>query len=590
VRDTVWRSARVALGIGLVALLALGVSRGPEPGEPVLVDAATTADDLAALLVRDTAATLTYADSTPPTRAVTALLASAAESGAEVALAVPGDAGRLRVVPPDRAVAGRRAALGVHLSGEPGEQVPVTIHGQTGAADTVVVPIGPDGRGASSVAVEPSRPGAASWTVRTPGAEATAHAWVRPETPLRVLVWSGPPGWESRWLIRALEAAGAQLSVRQDLGRDLAVTSEGAKAPRSLDDLAVYDVLVLVDAAADSADALAHRWVAERGGGLLLVGASGSAPTLGRWAPRGEAVDVAAADLDWRGPAEVVPLPAAELVARGVRVSGSGTVVVAVGSAGDIRTDSAAGTGPDPAAAFARAAYVGRGRIYASGLETWPWAMEAGLGAEHAKYWESVVEWLAGGLADDVLLAGEPGMPGVRWEGRLEGDIPTAVTLRRPGRAQGEPTPDEPLPDEPLPTRGDGAASATVAFVPVAEGAHALDVAALPARAGGEAIEVNAPTPGAAGADGSSARADASEASSTSLGTVVAPLTERLSWTAAAAEIGAAGGRIVSGDEARTAGDARPARRSRTLPWIGFLLLAALAVAGWTARRVGGRP
>jgi hypothetical protein len=124
----------------------------------------------------------------------------------------------------------------------------------------------------------------------------------------------------------------------------------------------------------------------------------------------------------------------------------------------------------------------------------------------------------------------------------------------------------------------------------VAEGAHALDVAALPARAGGEAIEGTAPPPGGAGGDGSSARTDASEASSTSLGTVVAPLTERLSWTAAAAEIGAAGGRIVPGDERRMVGDARPARRSRTLPWIGFLLLATLAVAGWTARRVGGRP
>lgn len=544
--DTVWRWARIALGIGLIALLSLGVPRGPEPGEPALVDAVTSADELAAILVQDTAPILTYADSTPPTRAVTALLASAAQSGAEVALAVPGDEGRLRVVPPDRAVARRRAALGVHLRGEPGDEVSVTIRGQTGAADTVVVPIGPDGRGSASVAVEPSLPGAASWTVQARGAEATAHAWVRPETPVRVFVWSGPPGWESRWLIRALEATGTQLSVRQDLGRDLAVTTEGASAPRSLDDLAAYDVLVLVDAAADSADALAHRWVAERGGGLLLVGTSAAAPTLARWAPRGQAVDVAAAGLDWRGPAEIVPLPAAEIIARGVPLPGSGTVVTAVGTAA--RSDAASGTEPGPSPVFARAAYLGRGRIYASGLESWPWAMEAGFGAEHAAYWESVVEWLAGGLADDMLLAGEPGVPGTRWEGRIEGDIPAALTLRRPAAQAAQSM------DEPLPTRGDGTASAVVAFVPVAEGAHAL----VPF-----------------------------DADSTSLGTVAAPATERLSWTAAAAAIGAAGGRIVSGDDAQRARAARPAR---TLPWITFLLLAALAVAGWTARRVRGRP
>jgi hypothetical protein len=550
VTDAVWRWARLALGIGLVALLALGVPRGPEPGEPALVDAATTADELVTILVQDTAPILTYADSTPPTRAVTALLASAAEGGAEVALAVPGDAG-LRVVPPDRAVARRRAALGVHLRGEPGDEVSVTIRGQTGAADTVVVPIGPDGRGSASVAVEPSLPGAASWTVRAPGAEATAHAWVRPETPVRVLVWSGPPGWESRWLVRALEATGLQISVRQDLGRDLAVTTEGARAPRSLDDLAAYDVLVLVDAAADSADALAHRWVAERGGGLLLVGTSAAAPALARWAPRGQAVDVAADGLDWRGPAEIMPLPAAEIVARGVPLPGSGTVVAAARTAAGTGGDAASGTNPGPSPVLARAAYLGRGRIYASGLESWPWAMEAGFGAEHAAYWESVVEWLAGGLADDMLLAGEPGVPWTRWEGRIEGDIPAGLTLRRPAAAAAEA-----MPDEPLPTRGDGAASPVVAFVPVAEGAHALV---------------------------------SFDADSTSLGTVAAPSTERLSWTAAAAAIGAAGGRIVSGDDARRASAARPARPARTLPWIAFLLLATLAVAGWTARRVRGR-
>jgi hypothetical protein len=297
-------------------------------------------------------------------------------------------------------------------------------------------------------------------------------------------------------------------------------------------------------------------------------------------------VDVAAAGLDWRGPAEIVPLPAAEIVARGVPVPGSGTVVTAA----DSRSDAAAGTEPGPSPVFARAAYLGRGRIYASGLETWPWAMEAGFAAEHQVYWESVVEWLASGLADDMVLAGEPGVPWTRWEARLEGDIPASLTLHRPASPASPASRASPaaeaMPVEPLPTRRDGMASATVAFVPVAEGAHAL----VPLADGAHALGGDTPPPRDTGGDAASARPAASDADSTSLGTVAAPPAERLSWTAAAAAIGAAGGRIVSGDDARTASDARPVRPSGTLPWIAFLLLASLAVAGWTARRVGGRP
>lgn len=583
--DSIWRVARIALALGLVALLVLGVRRSPDPGEPVLVDAATTAHELAEILVRDTAAMLTYADAAAPTRAVAALLASAAEGGAQVTLAVPGDAGRLRVVPPDRPVARRRAALTVSVRAEPGSEVPVTVAGRTGAADTVLVPVGPDGRGSASVAVEPSRPGAASWTVRTPDAEATAHAWVRPDAPVRVLMWSGAPGWESRFLVRALEAAGMDVAVRQDLGRDRAVTTEGARAPRTLDDLAAYDVLALVGAAADAADALARQWVEERGGGLLLVGAggwpaAGGAPgPLAPWAPLGEATEVAVAEIDWTGPAEIVPLPAAEIVARGVAVPGGGMPVAEVGGerlgaptvAGSAGGSGSGAAAPRPTSALARAFHVGRGRIYASGLETWPWAMEAGLGADHEAYWESVVEWLAGGLTEDVLLGSEPAQPWVRWRGRIEGDVPTALMLRRPGGVPGEASADEPLPA----IGGPLGSPATLSFVPVAEGAHVLE----PAR----------PRAGDAAATASPATDSPSTAPPT-FGTVAVPPGERLTWPAAGLEIGRAGGRVVLAGEPALAASGQRARPSRALPWIAFLLLAALAASAWTARRVGGRP
>jgi hypothetical protein len=565
----VWRGARAVLALGLAALLLFGVGRGHEPGEPVLVDASTTTDELAAVLVADTAAGLTYAHSAPPTRAVAALLASAAEGGAEVTLAVPADAGRLRVVPPDRPVAGRRSALGVRVRGEPGSAVTMTVTGPTGAADTLAVSVGPDGRGAASVAVEPSRAGAAAWTVRTPDAEATVHAWVRPESPVRVLVWSGVPGWESRWLVRALESAGTEVAVRQDLGRGLAVTTEGAGALRTLDDLAAYDVLALVGAAADSAGALARRWVEERGGGLLLVGggAAGTADGLRPWFPRGEPREVPAHEIIWAGPAEIVPLPSAAIVVRGVTLGGSGMPVALVGGT-TTPTATNVAAGADSAAGLARAAHLGRGRIFASGLDTWPWAMEAGFGAEHEAYWESVVEWLAGGLRDDVLLQGEPAQPWVGWEGRLEGAVPETVVLRRPAGtdASAAAADERPPASEIVPAVAAGPTSATLSFVPTAEGGHALAIDGVPPR-----------TADSGGATGS-------------FGVVAAPPAQRLTWTAAALVLGGAGARIVPAGDPALLADARPARRSRSLPWIAFLALALLATTAWTARRVGGRP
>ena len=574
---------RIALGVGLAVLIAVGIPRRPAPGEPIRVDASVSPEALAEILAADTAADLTWADSVAPTRAVSTLLAAAAAAGGRVTVRVPAGAGGLRVEPPVHAVARRRAPLVIEVSGPAGTDVPVTITADAGATDSLVVPIGEAARSRAVVAVEPTRAGHASWTVRTAATERVVHAWVRPEASVRVLVWTGPPSWESRWLVRALESVGMDVVVRQDLGRNLAVTSaEGAAssgtsaassevgalgsgaglpnpptdAPTSLDDLTAWDVLAFVGAPDDETAALVLRWVAERGGGLLIAGPGEWPASLDGWAPGDVVERPLASVLEWAGPAEVVPLPSAEIAVRAISVP-------------SVEGGPAAGAAPvvsTTSSTYARAGYLGRGRVLTSGIETWPWVMEAGHADAHAAYWESVVEWLASGLTADVALHAPIAQPRVRWTGHLEGEVPGPFGLSRPGGSS------EPDGQSEIDARSGSAVPASeglavtderapsITFVPSASGAHGL-----------------APITGAAPI----------------FGAIAAPHSERLSWTAAALEIGRAGGRVVPARRTTAEGTAQlstPASPSRTLRWLLFLGLAALATIGWATRRVSGRP
>lgn len=517
-----WKSGRIVLGASILALAVFGPLGDADGETPIQVTSASTPDMVARTFALDGAVGAVYSDSVAPSPALATLLAGAAARKAPVRLPVPGAMPEIVVTPPAAAVAMRRAPLGIDVRGAPGTDLPVTIEGPAGRVDSVTVRLGPDGRGAVAVAVEPASEGEASWTVRAGGAVAIGTTWVRPAASVRVLVLTGAPGWEARYLVRALEAAGADVAVHQVLGRDQIVASSGAVVPGRMADLMAWDVVALVDPPSATPGPLLLEWMLQEGGGLLLLGTGAFGTALAPWSPAGTPREVTGSSLVWTGPAEIVPLPAAEIVSRAIPAGGAGRAPVAVAERTHV---------------VASADWVGRGRLFTSGLESWRWAMEAGLTTEHQTYWESVVEWLAGGLTADYSLTGRAGTPMVAWEGRLEGVLPSTIALGRPGG-----------PAESL-VVARAVASGRVRFVPLTTGAHTL----------GDRH------------DGTGIGADANP----------------LAWTAAALEIGGMGGdiRARASDDARTG---RPLRSPATRLWLLFLVLGGVAVANWATRRASG--
>jgi len=416
---------RIALGLGLLALVLRG-SGADEAPDGIRLDESTSEIDVARALVERPGASVSYASALPPTREVSALLESAAESGSDVVLSIPGSLPALEARPPLDLVAMRRASLDVTVRAGRDDVIPLVVRDAAGAADTFQVRVDDSGSRTVSVAVEPTRAGASEWTIKALDDSVTVRAWARPERPVRVLIVSGPPSWESRYLTRALEAAGAEVVVHQSLGRSMTVRTDGAAAPLTSGAIDDYDVIIAMGPLDEtvlppSAETAIGRWVSERGGGLLLAGSGATRGQLGMWAATERGDPIGARTLQWSGPTEVLPLPAADLdiqpfthTARhpGVRVAWSPQ------AGGEDRVHVIAG-------------WVGRGRILSSGLDTWPWAMEAGLVQEHVDWWESVVEWLAGGLRADARLVGPVGAPQLLWRGDLraaDSDASTPVS------------------------------------------------------------------------------------------------------------------------------------------------------------------
>ena len=519
--------ARLLTAAVLVALL-VGGGDAAGPAAPLRLGSGTPAEELAALRAARPERALEWTDTVPPDPAVAALLAGAARAGVSVTLRHPTEPPRLRVEAPVSPVALRRAALTVTLRGAPGETVPVVVADGTALADTAAVTLGASGAARVTLAVLPTRAGPTTWRVSAAGRTARAHAWVRPEAPLSVLVLTGPPSWESRFAVRALESSGAVVDVRQALGRERVVASGGADVPRALDDLAARDVVLVLDGTADAGLLeLLEAWVRERGGGVLLSPPPGGGTWAG-WAAGGPPASLDAAALRWSSPAEVEPLPPAPLRVRAWPVtSPPGTSHPTWASAGE-----------DTTRAVLAAAVRGRGRVVVSGLETWPWRMEAGLVAAHEAFWGSVVEWLAGGLTEGWTLSAPPAAPGVLWVGRLEGAVPDSLDL----------TPAEGSPEVVRPAVGNGAGDAVVRIVPLAPGGIAL------------------------GEDRSH-------------GVVVQAPGEPMTWADAALRVGGAGG-LVEPAPAGAPDGSRPAPRPEPGRWPGFLLLAVLAASGWAARRL----
>ncbi|MDA0329473.1 MAG: hypothetical protein O2958_10750 [Gemmatimonadetes bacterium] len=523
---------RAALALGLLVLLVVGPRLGGDETEPLAVDGSTTEVSLAqALATGPFDRPTVYSASTPPSGVTQALLAGAAESGRRVEVIVPGALPALTVSRLGPLVARRRASLYVTVRGTAGARIPLVVDDASGATDTVTVEVGPSGVTTNAIAVEPTRAGANEWTVHAGGASVVAQGWARPEAPLRILMLSGPPTWEGRYLLRALEAAGSDVTVRQELGRERSITTRGAPATASASALEGYDVLVVLGPVAASSEASIERWVAERGGGLLLVGSIAGRRASAARTPSSAPVRADASRLRWSGPAELIPLPSSDLTvdAAALPVPRSGQRVTSAPTLTDGTDD-----------VYTTVEWVGRGRIFTTGMETWPWAMEAGLGEAHRLYWESVTEWLGGGLRSDTHLVGPTVHVGTVWTGRVEGMMPATFELVGPDRKE------------------------TLRPVRTSDGAHLVRF--LPTEAGGYAL----------GAD-------------LHFGAPVTTGHEGGSWVEAALEIGGAGGTVRVASAAGDRGG-RPLGSPTPLPWIAFATLAALAGASWARRRIRGLP
>lgn len=529
--DLLVAALRAGAALLLIALVINGVPRFGTGGA-LITTASTPEQALREEVASGASRSIVYVDSIPPTRVAAGLLAAAAARGRTVALRTPGLPPAVTAVPPPRPVARRRSALGVTVRTNVDGPIVLFVEDGLGQVDSVTIAAGRDGVTNTRIAVEPARAGPARWTIRASVGDvdigsATASAWVRPEAPLRVLVLSGPPGWEMRFLIRALESAGIDLEVQQDLGRGLSVSSTGSTSAASIEDLQRFDVVVTSGGQGERATLL-DTWVRSRGGGLLVVGGQ-----------TGTRRSVSAADLSWDGPAELVPLPLLDLEVNVETVPPTEGAVLIVGGNDSAPPMGTAGVGGQEA--FATAAMVGRGRVVRWGLESWPWVMEAGAARAHERSWASIVAWLAGGLRDDVHVTGPSGQPWAMWEGEVEGALPPALLVETEGGP-------ESLAIQAIdPMRG------SVRFVPTTSGAHEL------------------------GAAGTAPFAAA----------LIEGGGERLTWADAALEIGREGG-TVRADPRVAAIDDGPFASDDTWRRLLFLALAALVGLSWIVRRTRG--
>lgn len=402
----------------------------------------------------------------PPAPAELALLEAVADR-VPILAALPPAPAPLRAEPPTRARSGRAAAIAFTLHGTPGDTITVRLHDEIGLADSLRVRIAPDGTGTAAFRVRPARGGWREWLVEAPDRTVRIGTWVREAEPIRVLIAAGPPYWETRFAMRALEEAGAQVTLGQPLGRGITLTGGGTPNtgpfPSSADRLAEFDaVIVFPDAPLDRSrlDAL-RRYVTNHGGGVLVVGGGPAANDLGLARSTVRVGETAGDAIDWSLPAELAPLPAAPNIRSAVAAPtdpAAGTIDVARADAGPVLSLRALGKG--------RAAMLGI-------TETWRWRVEGGRAAEHREFWRSLVDWLADGLRDStsVDLPSTRTATGVPVEVRIhtpQGASPPQLSVRRPDVT------DERLGATAVADRP-GEWRAT--FLPVADGVHALGFA-----------------------------------------------------------------------------------------------------------------
>lgn len=183
----------------------------------------------------------------------------------------------------------------------------------------------------------------------------------------RVLVL-GRAGWESKFVIAALEEQGWLVDARLRVGAGIDVTQGGATTPS----LARHAAVVVLDTAVGREDAAIQRFV-RAGGGLVLAGEGTAAPSIQSLLPARVVRVEPAETRDFAGhePTHALPLHAL----------------------GALRPDAVLLESRDGTPAVA-ARRVGAGRVVQMGYtETWRWRMQAESRGveEHRAYWSRLV-------------------------------------------------------------------------------------------------------------------------------------------------------------------------------------------------------
>lgn len=327
---------------------------------------------------------------------------------------ISGSSAPLVLEPPPHLRAQRPSALGVGRTAAIPEPATLTLRGPAGVVDTLRL-----GRDDGAFLLEPREAGPAVWTLtdlstgeglRSVPLEAEVGGWVEEPRPLRILALSGPPSWEVRLAMRALEEAGEEVEGWVHLGRDLWVGRgrEPGPLPTSASDLAEYDLVMVfpgVEITGGLRDGL-EAAVGQRGVGLLLAGGAGTDPGTAEWLssrfePRASTSMAEApgslsgpdaspdasyedGDLPWRLPPEIPPLPARDVTSP-LRLPPSGaergwTAPVTLGA-------------------------LGAGRVGVLHLtETWRWRMEGDAVEGHRAFWRGMADWLSDGFSEDPAV------------------------------------------------------------------------------------------------------------------------------------------------------------------------------------------
>jgi hypothetical protein len=449
-------------------------------------------------------------------------------------------------------LAGRAAAVSFRVHGPPGDSARVWLQESGTALDSITVRADAHGEAAGAFRVRPAAPGWREWSVRAAwsrgdSAAATAGAWVDSAGPPRVLLRAGLPGWEAKFVTRALEESGARVEQTLSLGRGLAV-AQGPGSGITPARLAGVDAVVVLDGAPlDPAEAGALSEWTSRGGGVLLAGDRAGTPGFGLVRPRTVAGTVDGAAIRWSLPAELAPLPGDRIAAAAQAFDPGASGVL----------EGASAPGGDVLALRP----VGRGRAAALAItETWRWRMEAGRVAEHREFWRSLVDWLSSSRPEPltIRLPGATGAAGVRREVTVydarepAGSAAPPLVVTRPNGAT-----------DTLALASDAASPGVLraAFVPADTGIYTFAFAGQPPRAAFRATRQTG-----AAADG---------------------------WAGLALLAARSGGRMVPSDSVPAVLAAVKAPQAGGWrgpgPWALFVALLLFAAAEWAIRRLTGR-